>query len=895
MYENGISKLTLLSIVIVGLLLIMTGLLYSSFALQEPVRSISFTSEKLNYNEKVPGSFQVEKSAKWIGQGKAQITFDVDTILKTENKNRDIIFVLDVSGSMEGNKLEKVKQDSIELITSLLSDSSNRAALITFDTNSEILSDFTNDKENLINLISSLAHKDSTNYYQALVNVDNILKNYTENKVRDCIVLFLTDGYPNINLPNEETYFKYLKKEYPYIIVNGIQYEMGENILDPIKKISDNQFIADMETLNNVLFDASNVSSLYDSFILTDYIDVDNFYVDSINDIKISQGNVEFNKEEQKITWTIDDLRTGSKPTMTIDVILKEEAKTKELLPTNKKETVVSKIDTIEENVTSEKTPILKGYYQVIYEGNAPAGCTISNIPSSKYYNVFDIVEIENVKPTCKNYQFKKWKIVTSSVKKNNGDYFEMPDSDVVIRAEWSNISLAKSMNGEIYVQPPPVLQRIGSSSYNEELWKYKKSITKIVFKNDINSIPEDVEPFDISEPKDGSVMGYIVPNVDNTSTYTAYIHGDNKIFANEDSSNLFNGFAKLTAIEGIEYLDTSKVTNMSNMFTGCSGLTSLDVSHFDTSNVTNMYYMFSLCSNLTSLDVSKFNTSNVTSMQGMFVALRKLKNLNLINFDTSKVTNMGCMFINCNGLTTLNLSHFDTSNVTNMGGMFYNCSSLTTLDLSNFDTSNVQDMSEMFYNCCVLTSLNINGFNTSAVTDMNHMFFQCMLLTSLDVSHFDTSKVSNMNAMFSSCNNITNLNINGFNTSNVTDMGYMFAGCKLLTSFSISHFDISNVTTMNNMFTNCSELTSLDLGKFYAPSLKNTSYMFFGCSNLSTTINIFTPVSDSYRMFSHAATSSGTQIIVNYTDKSSVNVDYMILEKSEDSHVVKGNLISAT
>ena len=51
---------------------------------------------------------------------------------------------------------------------------------------------------------------------------------------------------------------------------------------------------------------------------------------------------------------------------------------------------------------------------------------------------------------------------------------------------------------------------------------------------------------------------------------------------------------------------DTSKVTDMSYMFDGCSGLTNLDVSHFDTSNVRYMSNMFSNCSSLTSFRYAK-------------------------------------------------------------------------------------------------------------------------------------------------------------------------------------------------------------------------------------------------------------------------------------------------
>jgi len=48
----------------------------------------------------------------------------------------------------------------------------------------------------------------------------------------------------------------------------------------------------------------------------------------------------------------------------------------------------------------------------------------------------------------------------------------------------------------------------------------------------------------------------------------------------------------------------------MHYMFSGCSALTTLDVSNFDTSSVYKMEHMFSGCSSLTILDLSNFDTS---------------------------------------------------------------------------------------------------------------------------------------------------------------------------------------------------------------------------------------------------------------------------------------------
>ena len=202
-----------------------------------------------------------------------------------------------------------------------------------------------------------------------------------------------------------------------------------------------------------------------------------------------------------------------------------------------------------------------------------------------------------------------------------------------------------------------------------------------------------------------------------------------------------FYDYDGLKQIEGVEYLNTSEVKDMRGMFSGCSRLTSLDLSHFNTQNVTGMGGMFSGCSGLTSLDLSHFNTQNVTGMGGMFSGCSGLTSLDLSHFNTQNVTDMHEMFSDCKALTSLDLSHFNTQNVTDMSGMFSGCWRLPSLDVSHFNTQNVTDMHEMFSDCKALTSLDVY-FNTQNVTDMSRMFLGCSRLTSLDVSHFNTQNV---------------------------------------------------------------------------------------------------------------------------------------------------------
>ena len=159
--------------------------------------------------------------------------------------------------------------------------------------------------------------------------------------------------------------------------------------------------------------------------------------------------------------------------------------------------------------------------------------------------------------------------------------------------------------------------------------------------------------------------------------------------------NNWFSDFTGLTRIKGIEYLDTSEVTNMVNMFYGCSSLTELDLSSFNTSGAANTISMFQDCSSLEKITFgNNFKTRNT---QSMFDGCSKLASLNLSSFNTSQVENMRSMFQGCKALTSLDLSSFNTSSVTDMSYMFDDCSSRLTLTIGSFDMSRTEQYNNMF------------------------------------------------------------------------------------------------------------------------------------------------------------------------------------------------------
>ena len=347
-----------------------------------------------------------------------------------------------------------------------------------------------------------------------------------------------------------------------------------------------------------------------------------------------------------------------------------------------------------------------------------------------------------------------------------------------------------------------------------------------------------DITCSDYSASSDGSVKAWM----DGTELY---IGGYGKIIAGSSLVYAFRTGGKINSITGFEMLDTSNVTDMSQMFQSCG----------------NHSTEFTL-------DLgNNFNTSNVIRMKDMFEGCGRKSTkftLNLgDNFDTSNVYDMSGLFHNCGYNSTvfaLDLGEkFDTSNVINMSDMFNGCgakSTVFTLDLGEkFDTSNVTNMKSMFRECGYSsTKFTISlgdKFDTSKVTDMSNMFYRFGDESdefTLDLGdHFDTSNVENMTYMFYACgyrSPVFKLNFgNKFNTSKVTDMSSMFAytGC-YSKEFNLAlddRFDTSNVTSISAMFLGCgseSETFTLDLGNHFDTSkvIGSMALMFQGCGEAS-------------------------------------------------------------
>ena len=98
-------------------------------------------------------------------------------------------------------------------------------------------------------------------------------------------------------------------------------------------------------------------------------------------------------------------------------------------------------------------------------------------------------------------------------------------------------------------------------------------------------------------------------PDVEDLSKFFQTTEGDNSYDQN---------MLKVISID-LSHFDSSKVTEMIYLFSGCKSLEYIDFTNFNTESLENMPFMFENCISLKSLDLSSFNTENIQDMSNIF------------------------------------------------------------------------------------------------------------------------------------------------------------------------------------------------------------------------------------------------------------------------------------
>ena len=152
--------------------------------------------------------------------------------------------------------------------------------------------------------------------------------------------------------------------------------------------------------------------------------------------------------------------------------------------------------------------------------------------------------------------------------------------------------------------------------------------------------------------------------------------------------------------IYDLNFIDTSKITDMSNLFEDIRH--NFDVSKWDMSNVIDISFMFYGCHNF-NCDLSRWNVSKVENMYSTFGTCKNFIGKGLENWNVSNVRNMTGMFAGCEKFDC-DLSNWDVSNVIDMKFTFNYCLNFKGKGLEQWNVSNVEDFREIFYKCSKVT-----------------------------------------------------------------------------------------------------------------------------------------------------------------------------------------------
>ena len=291
------------------------------------------------------------------------------------------------------------------------------------------------------------------------------------------------------------------------------------------------------------------------------------------------------------------------------------------------------------------------------------------------------------------------------------------------------------------------------------------------------------------------------------------------------ECNGLLKGFPG--QINGCENLDTSGVSDMSDMFCGARAANP-NVTNWDVSSVRNMSNTFQWASSA-SPNVTNWNVSYVRNMSSMFDGAESA-NPDVSKWSTSSVTDVSRMFREVKSANP-DVSKWDTSRVTDMDSMFEGATSATP-DVSKWSTSSVTDVSRMFREA---TSANpdVSKWDTSRVTDMNSMFEGATSATP-DVSKWNTSNVERIYYIFKGAI-LAKPDVSNWNLQKVTSMEGMFDGATSANP-NVANWDVSKIRYFNDMFKGATSANP-DVSKWNVSSVTDMRGMFFGATSANPNV----------------------------------------------------------
>ena len=225
--------------------------------------------------------------------------------------------------------------------------------------------------------------------------------------------------------------------------------------------------------------------------------------------------------------------------------------------------------------------------------------------------------------------------------------------------------------------------------------------------------------------------VSYIFSNVKNAINIEIDIGDGVDISKIRNTKYIYNGCEKLREVD-VGWLSKTRLDCGNCMFSGCKSLRVIkNIELLDTSEVTDMSNMFSFCSSIQKLDISKFDFNSVIYVENMFMHCSRLESISINNKCMDKVQNMSRMFFGCKGLKDLDLTGIQIRDVKEVSGLLQRCELLRSVDISGIRGTRVNSIGGLCVGCSKLEYIDISGIKFSgldsiAKLELDYIFNRC-------------------------------------------------------------------------------------------------------------------------------------------------------------------------
>lgn len=189
------------------------------------INEVSIFAKEQDIKDSGASAYSMHPNKKGAEIYRACVQSKINELERATSDERDIVLVLDVSGSMSGTPLEETKKASTKFVDRILDEDAS-IGIVTYDNSANMVSDFSVDKNSLKTVANNIGGGGGTNIEAGLIKAQEML---SISKAKKKIIVLMSDGEPNDGKVGDDliSYANSIKADGTYIYTLGFFQSMG--------------------------------------------------------------------------------------------------------------------------------------------------------------------------------------------------------------------------------------------------------------------------------------------------------------------------------------------------------------------------------------------------------------------------------------------------------------------------------------------------------------------------------------------------------------------------------------------------------------------------------------------------------------------------------------------